>query len=286
MTNERTYKRSWRNLLINKRYQLRFTLFMVGVSAVLMAALGWWVMQTANEATNVAMGQVRGEPCPKVPDISEPADADGRLPTTPMKLPPDDPPAPPPAAGSGAAAPTTPDDTDADDSDRRHRAVTVTLSSITEVLPPDYAQTVAAHWTCVVDHVGKIGELGRGKMRIFYVLLATGTLLVLALAIYGITTTHKVAGPLYKVTLYFQKMRDGRYDKVWPLRKGDQLVAFYDHFRSAHAGVVALEEGDIARIRAVLDAADAAGVAGASPEVDAALADLRAILDRKEKSLA
>ena len=31
------YKRSWKNLLLNKRYQLRFTLFMVGVSALLMS---------------------------------------------------------------------------------------------------------------------------------------------------------------------------------------------------------------------------------------------------------
>ena len=36
------YKRSWKNLLLNKRYQLRFTLFMVGLSAVLMAGLGLW----------------------------------------------------------------------------------------------------------------------------------------------------------------------------------------------------------------------------------------------------
>jgi hypothetical protein len=272
MTSERTYKRSWKNLLINKRYQLRFTLFMVGVSALLMAALGWWVMQTANEATNVAIGQVRGEPCPKVPDISEPSDAGGDTkPTTPMKLPPDD---SPPAPGS-------------DEEDRgHHRNVTVTLSSITEVLPPDYAQVVAGHWTCVIDHAGKIGELENGKMRIFYVLLATGTLLVLALAIYGIKTTHKVAGPLYKITLYFHKMRDGRFDKVWPLRKGDQLVAFYDHFRHAHEGVVKMEEADIERLRAMIDAAEAAGIAGSSPEVDAALADLKTILARKEKSLA
>jgi len=27
----RAYKRSWKNLLINKQYQLRFTLFMVGI---------------------------------------------------------------------------------------------------------------------------------------------------------------------------------------------------------------------------------------------------------------
>ena len=52
---DRSYKRSWKNLLINKRYQLRFTLFMVGVSAILMTGLGIWVMKEANEATTVAM---------------------------------------------------------------------------------------------------------------------------------------------------------------------------------------------------------------------------------------
>ena len=40
----RGYKRSWKNLLINKRYQLRFTLFMAGLAAVLISALGYFVM--------------------------------------------------------------------------------------------------------------------------------------------------------------------------------------------------------------------------------------------------
>src|ERR1043165_4467923 len=65
------YKRSWKNLLLNKRYQLRFTLFMVGVSALLMSGLGIWVMKEANEATTVAMARVRGEACPKVPEVIE-----------------------------------------------------------------------------------------------------------------------------------------------------------------------------------------------------------------------
>jgi hypothetical protein len=287
----RGYKRSWKNLLINKRYQLRFTLFMVGLSAILMGALGWWVMQTATEATNVAIGQVRGEPCVKVPDISEP-DVGGDLPdkpATPMKLPADGQPlpAPPPAAGAGEGTDNGSDPTDPTDAEEPpHRNVTVTLSSITEVLPPDYANRVAGHWACEIGHQAKIQDLRAGKMLIFYVLLATGLLLSVALAVYGIKATHKVAGPLYKITLYFQKMRDGRYDKVWPLRKGDQLVAFYDHFRLAHGGVVKLEELDVERLRALIVAADAAGISGTSPEVDAALADLREMLVRKEKALA
>ena len=52
MADNRQYKRSWKNLLINKRYQLRFTLFMVVLSSLLMVGLGIWVMKEADETTN------------------------------------------------------------------------------------------------------------------------------------------------------------------------------------------------------------------------------------------
>jgi hypothetical protein len=328
------YKRSWKNLLINKQYQLRFTLFMVGLSAVLISALGWWVMRVASEATNVAIGQVQGDPCPAVPAI---ADESGDKPAAAAE---DSVVAPAVAgsaaaadgagsgsagsgsgsgsagsgsagsgsagsgsagsgsagsgsagsgsgsAGSGSGSAGSDADVDADDSARRRRVVIGDTSmTITQVLPDGYAEAVAAHWTCELEQAAAIGDLEDGRRQILYVLIGTGVLLVVALAIYGIKTTHKVAGPLHKVTLYFGKMRDGRLDKVWPLRKGDQLVAFYDHFRSAHAGVVELEKADIARIRAVLDAARAGNLAGTSPELDATLAELTALVERKEKAL-
>jgi hypothetical protein len=157
--------------------------------------------------------------------------------------------------------------------------------TLTPAPAADRADAAAAHWTCELEQANRIRDLEAGRRRILYVLLATGLLLVLGLAAYGITTTHKVAGPLFKIGLYLDKMRAGRYDPVYPLRKGDQLVAFYEHFRQAHAGVVALEKADVERLRAILAAAEKGGAAGSSPEVDAALAELRAILARKEKSL-
>jgi hypothetical protein len=92
--------------------------------------------------------------------------------------------------------------------------------------------------------------------------------------------THKVAGPLHKVSLYLAKMRDGRYDKVWNLRKGDQLVDFYEHFKGAHAGVVSIEKDDIAHIKTVIAAAEAAGAGD-----NEAVGELRTVLARKEKSI-
>jgi hypothetical protein len=262
----RGYRRSWKNLLINRQYQLRFTLFMVVLSALLITGLGWWVMAVADDATSVAIVRVRGEACP-------PLEADAAAPAA--------------AAPAAAPAPVRPatDDPLAPADDRPRVQIDQSSMTLTPATPEDRGQAIAAHWTCELEQAARIRELEAGRRRIFYVLLATGLLLVLGLAAYGITTTHKVAGPLFKIGLYLEKMRAGRYDPVYPLRKGDQLVAFYDHFRSAHAGVVALEQSDVERLRAMLAAAEKAGVAGASPEVDAALAELRAILARKEKAL-
>src|SRR5262249_10321315 len=66
---DRGYKRSWKNLLINKRYQLRFTLFMVGLSALLMVGLGAWVMWVADETTAVSITSLRGDACPRLPAV-------------------------------------------------------------------------------------------------------------------------------------------------------------------------------------------------------------------------
>jgi hypothetical protein len=335
-TGDRSYKRSWKNLLINKRYQLRFTLFMVGLTSLLMAGLGIWVMWVANETTEVSMTSVRGEACPKVPVLEEgvPAGGDeGTRPAPSMK--PGDPaghPAAPsaghptapgaghptapgavhsagsaaehpavpavPAAGdapSPAAGPSNPGGPDkagapgapgapspAAGGEERHATVQIDESSmtLTQTLPPDLADRFVAHWTCELRQAATFDRLERGRLRILWAMIATGLLLVLGLAVYGIKMTHRVAGPLFKVTLYLTKMREGRYDKVYNLRKGDQLVEFYDHFKLAHGGIVAMQQDDIAKIKAVIAAAEAAGV-GEKP----AVVELREMLARKEKSI-
>lgn len=365
------YKRSWKNLLLNKRYQLRFTLFMVGVSAILMSGLGIWVMKEANEATTVAMARVRGEACPKVPEV---IDLAGTIEQAPVPMNIDDEPAdevsPDDATDDGAAEDTGSDADDAADVrptpsqvDPAHvaahnaqtgllavkalwctdaeckpetaqpllvkvkncdeyvkaklesadavdalRKVTIpvvkceggepysvaeatpehratvqleeTSMTITPTLPTDFADRIVAHHTCEMRQQGSIANLERGRKRILWVLIGTGLLLMIGLALYGIKMTHRVAGPLFKVSLYFAKMRDGRLDKVYNLRKGDQLVDFYDHFKHAHAGVVNMEKDDIEHIKATIAAAEAAGIGD-----HASVAELRTLLARKEKSL-
>jgi hypothetical protein len=291
----RGYKRSWKNLLINKRYQLRFTLFMVGLSAVLMLGLGIWVMRTVDETTRVAMSSERGVACPKVPEVApkpKPDDEDAPAPAT-MKLDEGSAGSGSATAGSGSAgsATDTGSGSAADSDEPKHANVQIVESKMTLIkpdpalapppIPADFQDRIVQHWTCVLAMTGRLDELERGRMRIFWTLIASGIVLAIGLAIYGIKTTHKVAGPLFKVRLYFAKMKEGRFDTVYPLRKGDQLVDFYEHFRSAHAGVVAFEKADIAKLKTLIAAAEAAGQGN-----HASVTTLRDILARKEKAIA
>src|SRR5678809_436176 len=122
---DRSYKRSWKNLLINKSYQLRFTLFMVILSAVLILVLGIWVMRVANETTEVSKTSVRGTPCKKIPSLAEEKDEADAAPTLPpMKLPDEGKPADAPVAAN-----TGSDDVDEEGKPRRRAVVTLEQST-------------------------------------------------------------------------------------------------------------------------------------------------------------
>lgn len=68
-------------------------------------------------------------------------------------------------------------------------------------------------------------------------MVGVGIGLAIILSGYLLIMTHKVAGPLYKVSLYFEKMANGKLGKVTPLRSGDMLQDFYASFKEMHDAV-------------------------------------------------
>lgn len=123
------------------------------------------------------------------------------------------------------------------------------------------------------------------KLLIRNVMLFSGLVLLIGLGFYGIKTTHRVAGPLFKVGLYLAKLERNVYDTVYNLRKGDQLVEFYDHFKGAHAGVTKMQEQDRDRLRDAIALSKDAGLAAKDPKLATLVAELEALLDETEKSL-
>jgi hypothetical protein len=77
-----------------------------------------------------------------------------------------------------------------------------------------------------------------------YKMVGVGIGLVLILSAYLVFMTHKVAGPLHKVSSYFDRMAEGRLGTVTALRRGDMLQDFFGNFREMHEAVRARAQAD------------------------------------------
>ena len=88
-------------------------------------------------------------------------------------------------------------------------------------------------------------DLESDDRALVYRMGLVGVGLVLVLSLYLLAMTHRVAGPLFKIGMYFERMAEGKLGKVTPLREGDMLQDFYVTFKAMHESV---------RARAVSDA--------------------------------
>jgi hypothetical protein len=112
-----------------------------------------------------------------------------------------------------------------------------------------------------------------------------GLVLVLSISAVGILITHKVVGPLYKISSLFGRVRDNRLGAAPAgLRKGDELQEFYSSFREMHQAVRERVVDDVRVLGGIVAALETSAEAP-SPSVQRALEDLRQIRKQKEDSL-
>lgn len=95
-----------------------------------------------------------------------------------------------------------------------------------------------------------------GKMAL------AGLGLVVILSAYLVVMTHKVAGPLYKASLYFDKMAQGRFAKVTALRRGDMLQDFFSSFQETNEAMRTRMIADLDVMERACKAARQANVSG------------------------
>ena len=127
-------------------------------------------------------------------------------------------------------------------------------------------------------------RLQSGDDRLILEMAAAGLGLVVVLFLYLVVMTHKVAGPLYKVSRYFDEMAVGRLGPVYALRKGDMLRDFYDKFRDMHVALRERMQDDTDAMARFSDACAAAGLeAGALGGGE--LGELRAHLESREQAV-
>ena len=116
-------------------------------------------------------------------------------------------------------------------------------------------------------------------------IIGFGIVLVLSISAVGILITHKVVGPLYKISSLFARVRDNRMTKAPEgLRKGDELQDFYLSFREMHEAVRERVVEDVKIMGSAVAVLETSAAAG-TPAVQKALDELRQLKKRKEESL-
>ncbi|HEX6764833.1 MAG TPA: HAMP domain-containing protein [Polyangiaceae bacterium] len=104
-------------------------------------------------------------------------------------------------------------------------------------------------------------------------------LLVVLIGFGGIMVTHRVAGPIYKMRMNLKAVADGHLRVPTPLRKGDELVDFFEAYRSMVIALRGRQEEEIQRIEKAIAALQAKTGPADLETLQALSRDMKAALD-------
>jgi nitrogen fixation/metabolism regulation signal transduction histidine kinase len=236
------YKRSFKNYLIDSRFQLKYTSFIVLIAVVISAVMGGFLLRTTGEVVAESQkvndeGQKVVEESKKVSDIvkmnikDDPSYSDN-----------------PELAASFAQA--------SKESDDKIEAQQKSLRDEQQALL-------------------------RRQDTMLYSLVGGLAAMVLLIGLLGIYFTHKVAGPVYKMKMLLKQVQDGKL-RVPPgrLRKGDELQDFFDGFAAMVRELRARQQEEVDELSAAIGAARGAGMSEESlAKISAVRDEMKRALD-------
>jgi hypothetical protein len=101
------------------------------------------------------------------------------------------------------------------------------------------------------------------------------------LALFGLLLTHRVAGPIHVMSLYISTLAAGRYPRMRPLRKKDELRGFFDRLSDA---VDRIREREAEEVRLLSEVITALEPLATTLESQAALSILTSLQARKRQA--
>ncbi|MFC1611330.1 hypothetical protein ACFL6C_10240 [Myxococcota bacterium] len=126
-------------------------------------------------------------------------------------------------------------------------------------------------------------QLGQTDYDLVVTMVAVGLGLTLVVVVSLVAMTHRMAGPLCRMSEYFSSLEQGRLPPPGYLRRGDLLHEVFDTLRATHEALREQARTDIATMSGFIDSVDE--TEPLSPPLQAALHDLRRILEEKRDSL-
>lgn len=96
-------------------------------------------------------------------------------------------------------------------------------------------------------------DLVHRQHTMFVSLCAVLTLLVLGVGLAGIVVTHRVAGPIFKMKRQIREVGEGHFKMPDKLRKGDELVDFFEAFDGMVRSLRARRETEVAELESAIE---------------------------------
>jgi hypothetical protein len=110
--------------------------------------------------------------------------------------------------------------------------------------------------------------------KVFSITLVFLVLEVIGLGVMGLLITHRVCGPVFVLTRHLATILEGKYPSPRPLRQGDEFRETFETFIAVIDQFKKKDVEDLAKLRATMDAAVAAGLSDG-------LAPLQSMIDER-----
>ncbi|HVR20139.1 MAG TPA: hypothetical protein VMS65_10595 [Polyangiaceae bacterium] len=248
------HQRRFKNYLLDTHFQLKYSAYLVLLAIVLSAGLGWMLFRSSSEVIDQSAKSVRQgrEVVAKGRDVV--AESQKVSAVVQMNIIKDPVYSDNPALLEAFKA-------DAAQQDDRLKKQQETLQKQSADLEAQAA-----------------GLVGQRKVMLSS-LFGGLALLVVLIGFGGIIVTHRVAGPIYKMKMNLKAVADGHLRVPSPLRKGDELVDFFETYRSMVIALRGRQEEEIQRIEKAITMLEAKAGAGDLDSLQALRRDMKAALD-------
>jgi hypothetical protein len=213
------YKRSMRNYLLDSRFQLKYSGFLVIVAVVISGVMGAVLYETTRAVVGESSALV--EESKKVSEVSRMNIRD--------------------------------------------------LASDSPELLTEFNREADAHDKALTDQQSR---LILGQQRMLESLIGGLALMVVLIGLLGIYFTHKVAGPVFKMKKLLKQVGDGHLHVDARLRRGDELVDFFETFTNMVEGLRQMETRQLADVDAAIKALEG----GSKDDASAALGRVRSAM--------
>ncbi len=233
------YQRSAKNYLLDRRFQLKYTAYLVGIAALISLALGFIILRTSSavleqNARAVTLGlelvdQGRATVERGTQVVEQSRKVSKVVAMNIAKEYADD-----PELAKTFQEATSKDEKALNEEQARLEADAASIARQAEELRLQSK------------------ELEEQQRALLVGIVVALLLLVVALGVAGIVVTHKVAGPIYKMKRLLKQVGEGQLVMRERLRKGDELVHFFETFEKMVNDLRRRQSSEIAKVDLIL----------------------------------